>query len=363
MHGRLVTDAAPRPAPELASIHCRGVLEAVRAEIGLEPHALRTLRNAIYKHGVPPRDALTLLPPRAATSILERVALHTLDEVQRRDSSSDGATKLGLRTRNGLVLESVVLRIRSGRSSVCVSAQVGCAARCEFCATGQMAIVRNLAAEEIVEQVAVAGQMLRAEGRRLRNVVFMGMGEPMHNRAAVEEAVALLIDPAWFALSPQHVLVSTVGIADELRRFVARFPHINLALSLHAARPEVRARLMPHLRQPSLRDLRVALREIQEVRRRPMMIEYLLLDGINDTDDDRDALIEYCRGLDVHLNLIPYNPIANAPWLSPSPPARREAFAAALKAAGFTVTTRFSLGTDIAAACGQLVRPGMGVRR
>ncbi len=92
-----------------------------------------------------------------------------------------------------------------------------------------------------------------------------------------------------------------------------------------------------------------------------MMIEYLLLDGINDSDEDRDALIEYCRDLDVHLNLIPYNPIANAPWLRPSPAARREAFAAALKAAGFTVTTRFSLGTDIAAACGQLVPSSVGV--
>jgi 23S rRNA (adenine2503-C2)-methyltransferase len=341
----------------LPSIHRRGVLEAVRTEIGLQPHALRRLRNAIYKRGLPPREALALLHPRAGAEILERVGLQSLDEVQRQDSSSDGATKLVLRTRAGLVFESVILRIRSGRSSVCVSAQVGCAARCEFCATGHMAMVRNLAADEIVEQVALAGQILRAQGRRLRNVVFMGMGEPMHNRAAVEEAVARLIDPAWFALSPRHILVSTVGIVDELRRFVERFPQINLALSLHAARPEVRARLMPHLRQPSLRDLRVALREIQAVRRRPMMIEYLLLDGINDTDADLEALIDYCRELDVHLNLIPYNPIENVAWLRPSTPARQAAFAATLKAAGFAVTTRFSLGKDIAAACGQLVRP------
>jgi 23S rRNA (adenine2503-C2)-methyltransferase len=347
--------------PDLPSIHRRGALEDVRAEVGLQPHAVRRLRNAIYKQGLPARDVVASLQPAEYAAIVERVALQSLDEVRRQDSSSDGATKLLLRTRAGLVFESVILRIRSGRSSVCVSVQVGCAARCEFCATGHMGIVRNLTADEIVEQVALAAQILRAQGRRVRNVVFMGMGEPMHNRAAVEDAVAALIDPAWFALSPRHILVSTVGVVDELQRFVERFPQINLALSLHAARPDVRARLMPHVRQPSLPDLHLALREIQTLRRRAMMIEYLLLDGINDTDADLAALIDYCRDLDVHLNLIPFNPIADASWLRPSTSARQRAFAAALKAAGFTVTTRFSLGKDIAAACGQLVRPGIGM--
>ncbi len=309
----------------------------------------------MYKRGLPAKEAIAACAPREQAAIADRLMLRGLSEVRRQDSPSDGASKLALRTRSGLVFETVVLRIRSGRSAVCVSAQVGCAARCEFCATGHMATVRNLAADEIVEQVVLAAQILRAQGRRLRNVVFMGMGEPMHNRAAVEDAVARLIDPAWFALSPQHVLVSTVGVTGELRRFVERFPHVSLALSLHAARPEVRARLMPHLRQPSLAELRVTLRDIQELRQRPMMIEYLLLDGVNDGDEDLAALIDYCRDLDVHLNLIPYNPIANAAWLRPSPTVRQRAFASALKAAGFVVTTRFSLGRDIDAACGQLI--------
>jgi 23S rRNA (adenine2503-C2)-methyltransferase len=344
---------------DLPSIHGRGTLEEVRAAIGVQPYVVRRLRNAMYKDGLPPRQALTLLEPATRTAIVERAALAGLDEVGRQDSAADGATKLLLQTRAGLVFESVILRIRSGRSSVCVSAQVGCAVRCEFCATGHMGVLRNLTADEIVEQVALAGQILRAQGRRVRNVVFMGMGEPMHNRAAVEDAIDRLIDPGWFALSPHHVLVSTVGIVDELHRFVERFPQINLALSLHAARPEVRTRLMPHVRGPSLSDLHRALREIQEVRRRPMMIEYLLLEGVNDTDADLAALIEYCRGLDVHLNVIPFNPIEQAAWLRPSTTARQRMFAGALKAAGYTVTTRFSLGKDIAAACGQLVRPGI----
>ncbi len=339
------------------SIHRPGALEAVRATTGLRREDLRTLRNAIYKRGLAPQEAVALLSPATGSRLANHVAVDGLQEVLRRDSARDGATKLVLKTRAGLALESVILRIRSGRSSVCVSSQVGCAAHCQFCATGHMGMARSLAVEEIVEQVALAGRILQTEGRRLRNVVFMGMGEPMHNRAAVEEAVARLVDPQWFALSPRHVMVSTIGIIDELRRFVARFPQVSLALSLHAARQEVRERLMPLAKQTPLREMHLALREIQALRERPLMIEYLLLDGINDTDADLEALIDYCRELRVHLNLIPFNGIDQTPWLRPSTPARQAAFSTTLKAAGFVVTTRFSLGTDIAAACGQLVRP------
>jgi len=348
--------------PELPSIHGRGVLEEIRADLGLQPHLLRRLRNALYKHGAPAHEAVALWPPAARSAVARRVAFAGLDEVRRLDSSTDGASKLLLRTRAGLVVETVILRIRSGRSAVCVSSQVGCAVRCEFCATGHMGVVRNLGADEIVEQVATAGQVLRAQGRRLRNVVFMGMGEPMHNRAAVEDAVERLLDPGWFALSPRHVTVSTIGVLDELQRFAARFPEVNLALSLHAARPEVRARLMPHVRTPSPAALRESLRALETLRRRPVMIEYLLLDGVNDGAADLAALLDWCRGLAVHLNVIPYNPIADAPALRPSPAARQRAFVESLRAAGFTVTTRVSLGRDIAAACGQLARPAGEMR-
>jgi len=340
----------------LASIHRPGVLEGVRATYRLDPQHVRQFRNAIYKRGVAPDEAVARLPSPVRTRLAEEVALTSLELVDRRDSQLDGATKLVLRNRAGLALESVVLRLRSGRNSVCVSSQIGCAAACRFCATGQMGMARNLGVDEILEQVALAGQMLQTEGRRLRNVVFMGMGEPLHNRAAVEEAVARLIDPGWFALSPNHVVVSTIGIIDEMHRFVARFPEVQLAVSLHTARQEVRERLMPLAGHTSLDELRRALAAIQLARRRPTMLEYLLLDGINDTTADLDALLAYCRDLDVHINLIPFNPIASAPWLRPSTPTHQARFTRGLKEAGLNVTTRFSLGQDIAAACGQLVR-------
>lgn len=344
------------PSSDSPSIHRPGALEALRSSCGVRPDDVRTLRNAIYKRGVPPRAAVALLDAGVAAALVPRLTFDGVHEVRRHDSASDGATKLVLRTTAGLVFESVILRIRSGRSSVCVSSQVGCAARCRFCATGYMGVARGLAAEEIIEQVALAGRILRDEGRRLRNVVFMGMGEPMHNRAAVEETVARLIDQRWFALSPRHVMVSTIGVVEELRPFVERFPEVSLALSLHAARQEVRARLMPSAARTSLEELRRALLEIEAVRRRPTMIEYLLLEGVNDGDADLAALLSYCRGLRVRINLIPFNAIEQAPELRPATPSRHRHFATALRAAGFPVTTRMSLGTDIGAACGQLAR-------
>ena len=340
----------------LASIHRPGVLENVRATYRLDPQHVRQLRNAIYKHGIPLDEAVARLPSSVRTRLADELVLASLALVDRRDSQLDGATKLVLRNHAGLALESVILRLRSGRNSVCVSSQIGCAAACRFCATGQMGMARNLGVEEILEQVALAGQILHTEGRRLRNVVFMGMGEPMHNRAAVEDTVARLIDPRWFALSPKHVLVSTIGIVDELHRFVERFPAVQLALSLHTARQEVRERLMPLAAHTSLDELHRALGAIQRIRRGPTMIEYLLIENINDTAADLHALLAYCRDLDVHINLIPFNPIESAPWLRPSPPARQARFSLGLKEAGLNVTTRFSLGQDIAAACGQLVR-------
>jgi 23S rRNA (adenine2503-C2)-methyltransferase len=217
-----------------------------------------------------------------------------------------------------------------------------------------MGIARNLTRDEILDQVIQANQLLRAEGRAVRNIVFMGMGEPFHNEAEVFQAVEVLLSPQCFHVSPARVLISTVGIPGGMRRCAARFPRVGMALSLHSARQEKRELIIPLARQFSLDLLRTTMAEIATTRRLPVMIEYLLLDGMNDTDEDRNALAVYLRGLPVHINLIPYNPIGAG--LVGTPAERRHAFAEALTAAGFTVTVRYSLGSDIAAACGQLVQ-------
>jgi 23S rRNA (adenine2503-C2)-methyltransferase len=343
------------------SLHESGALEAFRREFGFDPDRVRLFRNALYKGGIPLLEAAALLPPEVQGAFRERFGSAVLTLEERRDSERDGASKLIFRTEAGLLFETVLLRIRSGRTSVCVSSQVGCAAKCTFCATGQMKIARSLSASEIVEQVVLARQMLGAEGRKLRNVVFMGMGEPLHNRAAVTEAIERLRDPRWFDLSENHLLVSTVGVAHELLAFAEAMPRVHLALSLHAARQNVREALMPLAKQTPVSELRRLLIEVEAIRKKTMMLEVLLLRDVNDTEEDIEALIEFCRGLDVHVNLIPYNPVAGALGQSGAPlsgtgPERRREVSERLKAAGLRVTTRVSLGDDIAAACGQLVK-------
>jgi 23S rRNA (adenine2503-C2)-methyltransferase len=240
--------------------------------------------------------------------------------------------------------------------SLCVSSQVGCAAACGFCATGQMGIARNLSAAEILDQVVLAGERMAAEGRRVRNIVFMGMGEPFHNEEAVYEAVAALVAPELFHHAPGRVLISTVGIPDAMVRCARRFPDVNLALSLHSVRPEVREKLIPLAAKFSLDELRAAVIAANHSQRHSLMIEYLTLAGVNDSADDARELVAWLAGLDVHVNLIPYNPIEAAPHLRSTDRPGRDAFATILRSAGITTTIRYSLGADVAAACGQLVQ-------
>jgi 23S rRNA (adenine2503-C2)-methyltransferase len=340
----------------MISVHDRPAVEGLAREIGVDRAALRQLRNAFFKKGASREEALASLPAENAAEFARTVEFHALALHSRQDSQLDGATKLLFRTSKGLLIESVILRIASGRTALCVSSQVGCAAHCRFCATGRMGIAQNLTAAEIVDQVAQANQLLHGEGRRVRNVVFMGMGEPLHNEEQLHGALELLASPQAFDLAPRHVVVSTVGIPDAMVRLAKAFPRVRLALSLHSAREEVRQRLMPIAQRHSLGELRLALDEVVTIQDQPVMIEYLLLAGVNDSPADATALIEYFAGLPVHVNLIPFNPIAEAPELVGTPPAERKQFASLLKASGLRVTMRYSLGADIAAACGQLVQ-------
>lgn len=328
----------------------------MRRALRIDPQVLRKVRAAFYRRSQPADVILAALPSEIRVPLKRQVSFHSLELVGRHDSQIDGASKLVFRTAAGLLIESVVLRVASGRTTLCLSTQVGCAAKCEFCATGQMGIARHLSRDEILDQLVQANQLLAAENRRVRNLVFMGMGEPLHNEGCLSEALDVLLDRNAFHMHPQRILVSTVGIPDAMRRLAQHHPGVRLAVSLHSARPEVRKQLMPIARLHSLSALREAIEDVSAAQAMPVMIEYLLLDGLTDTDEDLVALSAFLRGLDAHVNLIPFNPIAGAPLLRPSQPRRGVAFAAALKQAGFRVTTRYSLGADVAAACGQLVQ-------
>ncbi|MEM9352538.1 MAG: 23S rRNA (adenine(2503)-C(2))-methyltransferase RlmN [Planctomycetota bacterium] len=338
------------------SIYEAAGVERVRRELRLDPQHVRRLRLAFFKKFLGANAALAELPEPVRAAFGERVRFHPLRVHSRHDSSLDGATKLLLETDAGMLVEAVILRIDTGRTTLCVSSQVGCAAACDFCATGRMGIAQNLSAGEILDQLVLAGELLAAEGRRVRNLVLMGMGEPLHNEAGVQAAIEGLVAADGFHHPAGRVLLSTVGIPDAMVRFGRRLPGVNLALSLHSVRQETRERLIPLAKHYPLADLRAAVAELNRLQGRPVMLEFLMLAGMNDSLEEAAELVEWCDGLNVHVNLIPYNPVDDAPHLAGTDRAGREAFAGVLKGAGLTCTIRYSLGADIAAACGQLVR-------
>ena len=338
-------------SPEPISVYDLDAVQAWARRHGITEAATRRFRIAFFKKGAGLEDCVATLPASVREEFSRSVRLSFLDLAERHDSRVDGASKLIFRTADGLRLETVVLRIASGRTSLCISSQVGCAAGCAFCATGKLGLLRNLTRDEMLDQVIQSMRLVQAEGRTIRNVVMMGMGEPFHNEEAVYATLDLLRDARGCHLSDRHLLVSTVGMADAMVRFVEAFPQVRLALSLHSARQDVRRELMPSARSQRLDKLQAVLPDL--ARHGNFMIEYLMLKGVNDQPEDLAALVELLAGLPVHINLIQFNPHPGSDF-QPVEPAHREAFGRALRAAGFKVTLRYSLGQDIDAACGQL---------
>jgi 23S rRNA (adenine2503-C2)-methyltransferase len=337
----------------MVSIYNTEAMETIRGRNAVQPHRMKLFRNALFKKACGRDEALDTLPENVRSDFAESVGFGFLELLERHDSKIDGASKLIFKTNDGHLIESVVLRPATGRTSICISSQVGCACYCGFCATGMMGFTRNLTMDEILDQVTQSNRMVKPEGRSIRNVVFMGMGEPLLNPDHVFAAVAFLRAPQFFDLSASHITVSTVGIPHAMEHFVETFPKMQLALSLHSARQDVREKMMPQARKYPLDQLREAL--VRASARGKVMIEYLMLSGTNDGEADLQALIDYLQGIPVHLNIIPFNEFAGSN-LRGTPAPERVRFADRLKAAGFDTTLRYSLGSDIAAACGQLVQ-------
>ncbi len=239
------------------------------------------------------------------------------------------------------------------RITLCVSTQVGCAMGCVFCASGQAGLVRGLGAAEIVSQVLVAREHLGAD-QELKNLVFMGMGEPLHHYDETARAIRLLTHPDGLGMSPRRITVSTVGLLPGIRRLGADFGgKVGLAVSLHAPDDETRSRIVPMNRRYPVAELIAALRAYPLPRRRRITLEYTLIAGVNDRLDQARALVRLVRGLRVKINLIPMNPIAASELRAPVP-SRVEAFRDELTSAGLSAFLRTRRGDDVDAACGQL---------
>ena len=264
----------------------------------------------------------------------------------RRQVSQDGTVKYLWRLADGQAIESVVIP-DGRRRTLCVSSQAGCAYGCAFCATGLMGFGRHLEAWEIAAQVRELA--LETPPSQPTNVVFMGMGEPLHNWPAVDTALTTLNHPDGLGLGARHITVSTVGVIPGLRLLAARQEQFRVALSLHAAIPEKRGALMPVERKYPLAQV---LSELGRFRPR-ITFEYVMIKGINDAPDDAVALAALAKPLDALVNLLPLHP-GGAGAFETTPPAAIRAFGASLKSLGARVSLRRSRGLDIAAACGQL---------
>lgn len=346
------------PMPNRFPIHDTTALDQLRKGLRLDPNLVRRFRNTFCKQFRGEQAALTELPAEVSEEFASKIDFHPLELDRRCDSQIDGASKLVLRTTDGYLVEAVLLRAGTGRVSLCVSSQVGCAAACDFCATGRMGMAHNLSASQILDQFVQANQQLRSDddGRSVRNIVFMGMGEPFHNEQVLHETLAALTDPAVFDHPPTRILVSTVGIPEAMLRLGHAFPKVNLALSLHSVRQSTREKIIPLAKRYPLTMLQETLREFSSLTGRQVMIEYLMLANLNDSLDEAVELVSWLAGINAHINLIPYNKVDEAPHLTGSTRQQSEAFSRTLKDAGLPTTIRYSMGADIEAACGQLVR-------
>lgn len=304
----------------------------------------------IYGRGVDDVTKMTDLPAALREKLAAEWETRALT-LQRLQRSVDGTRKLALATEDGSTIEAVMIP-EERRNTLCVSTQVGCPLACSFCATGALGFTRNLRVSEIVEQVLIARSALEAE-ETLTNVVFMGMGEPLLNLAAVAETIRILTDQKTLAMAPRRITVSTSGIVPQIRPLLEVAP-VNLAISLHATTDAVRDVLVPLNRRFPLDVLIGALRSEPLIgRRRPVFFEYTLMRGVNDSIEDARRLPKLLQGIPAKLNVIPMNPHVDA---REQPPSREvcDAFTAELHRAGMRVTLRRNRGADIDAACGQL---------
>jgi len=291
--------------------------------------------------------------PRSLREAMEREFRATsLRPIAVSEADSGLTTKTLFELDGGHSVEAVVMRYTE-RSTLCISSQAGCPIGCPFCATGKFPFGRNLKAHEIVEQAVDAARVLAAEGRRLSHVVFMGMGEPMANYDSVVDSVRRLADPELLGISPRRIVVSTSGLIPRITQLSEENIPVTLAISLHAARDELRDVLVPINRKYPVRDLVDTAQAYAGKTGRRVSYEWVMLAGVNDTERDARELGLLLKGKHAHVNLIPFNPVDDTPYRAPERAAIR-AFRTLIDAQGLNVTVRDTRGREADAACGQL---------
>lgn len=346
------------------------------SEQGHKPFRARQIYRWIHHRGTFDPEQMTDLPQDLREALGE-LGLSEPGSVSFVYEAADGTRKILLDLKDETRLECVLIPMTSVgpdddddgepvgsrvRVTLCVSTQVGCAMGCTFCASGQAGLVRGLRAAEILAQVYVARRYLK-ENEDLRNLVFMGMGEPLHHYDETKRALDVLTDPDGAAISPRRITVSTVGLVPGIRRLGADYSgKIGLALSLHAADDETRSRIMPMNRRYPIAELMQALREYPLPPRRRITIEYTLIRDVNDSEAHADRLASLLRGLPVKVNLIPMNSIEASDYRGADQD-RVSSFQGRLAARGYSCFVRTRRGDEVSAACGQLALKGIAPER
>lgn len=321
-------------------------LTAFLAGMDKERFRARQIFRWMYRQGVTDFAQMTDLSKEFRQQLQERAYVSHL-QPEMVETSRDGTRKYLLRLSDGQTIESVRIPMDEGRTTLCISSQVGCAMQCEFCLTGTFGLMRNLTPAEIVNQVCAA----QLDGP-VNNIVFMGMGEPLHNLDNVVTALHILYAEDGLSFSPRRVTLSTCGLVPEMAELGRRI-RVNLAVSLNATTDEVREQLMPINRRYPLAQLMAACREIPLQPRQRITFEYIVIRDVNDAIADAKRLVKLLHGIKAKVNLIPFNEHEGSDWKSPTDEAM-EAFQSYLLNRNIVAIRRSSKGADISAACGQL---------
>ena len=362
-HPKPVPSTARDPRPGVSGVE-PAALAAILEGMGEPAFRSRQVADSVWRSEAAGWDDVTTLGRPLRARLAERLRFDALTATEVR-VADDGATEKALhQLSDGRLVESVLMHYpahgaRRARNTLCISSQAGCAVGCPFCATGELGFERDLDVAEIVDQVRHARRRLAAGGRHLTNLVFMGMGEPLLNLDAVVEAAVIITDAERFGLGARHLTISTSGVVPGIERLTAMRPQWTLAVSLHAARDALRDLLVPLNRRWPVRAVVAAAAGYAAATGRRVSYEYVMIDGLNDTPADADALARLLPGSGSHVNCIPMNAVAHTPWQA-SAPDRIEAFANRLQAAGIGVTVRRNRGQEVGAACGQLAAERSG---
>ena len=328
-------------------------LKALMVNEGQKPYRAVQLYTWMYEKKVTSFDEMSDISIKFREVLKEKYCLE-IPEIYLRQDSKDGTIKLLVKLKDGSKVECVLMRYNYG-NAVCVSSQVGCNMACSFCSSGILGKQRNLLPEEMVGQILIMNEILKSEGKgqHVTHVVVMGTGEPFDNYDNVMDFIRILNNPRGFAIGARHITVSTCGLIEGIHKYAHEGLQTNLAISLHAPNNELRSQLMKINKAYPLEVLMPAIKEYEDISGRRVTYEYLLLEGINDTKECAEQLINLIKGTMGYVNLIPYNE-TNKNNYKRSSGNRVHAFLDLLIKGGVNATIRKEFGSDIDAACGQL---------